>query len=144
LKKPRLSKLELQIMETLWALGQASIREMREAFPEESRPAYTTVQTMVYRLETKGAVKRLEKVGNFHMFAPAISRVSVQKRMIDEFFAFLGGRSEPVMAHLIESGKLTLEDVRAAEKTLLALSENKGKSKEAKPREAKPRGARQP
>lgn len=130
--KPRLSKLELQIMETLWARGQASIREMQEAFPEAGRPAYTTVQTMVYRLEAKGAVERLGKVGNFHMFAPAISRVSAQKRLIDELLAFFGGRSEPVMAHLIESGKLTLEDVKAAEKALLALSEEQSKANEAK------------
>jgi BlaI family transcriptional regulator, penicillinase repressor len=140
--KPRLSKLEFQIMETLWTEGQASIREMREAFPEESRPAYTTVQTMVYRLEAKGAVKRLEKVGSFHMFAPAISRVNAHKRMIDDFLAFFGGRSEPVMAHLIESGKFTLADVKTAEKTLLALSRNKGKSKAAGSGEAKPRGTR--
>jgi predicted transcriptional regulator len=115
---PKLTKLELQIMETLWTKGEASIREVQEAFPEKGRPAYTTVQTTVYRLETKGVVRRVKKVGNFHIFAAAVSRNAAQRRLVDDLLALFGGRTQPVMAHLIESGKLTLEDVKEAEKTL--------------------------
>lgn len=118
---PRLSKLELQIMETLWTRGESSIREIQEAFPESTRPAYTTVQTIVYRLEGKGVLKRVRKVGNFHIFAAAVSREVAQKRLIDDLLSLFGGRSQPVMAHLIESGKLTMDDVKEAEKTLRAL-----------------------
>lgn len=119
--EPKLTKLELRIMETLWANGQASIREIQEAFPEEERPAYTTIQTMVYRLETKKAVRRIKKVGNFHIFEAAVSRVAAQRRLIDDLLGLFGGRSQPVMALLIESGKLTLADVKEAEKTLRKL-----------------------
>lgn len=118
---PKLTKLELQIMETLWERGQASIREIQEAFPEKKRPAYTTVQTTVYRLETKKALHRIKKVGNFHIFAATISRDAAQRRLIDDLLALFGGRTQPVMAHLIESGKLTLEDVKEAERTLRKL-----------------------
>jgi BlaI family transcriptional regulator, penicillinase repressor len=114
----RLSKMEFQIMEVLWKQGQASIREVQEAFPEKKRPAYTTIQTMVYRLETKKAVRRVKKVGNFHIFEAAVSRELAQRKLIDEFLALFGGRAQPVMAHLIESGKLTLADVKEAEKIL--------------------------
>ena len=124
---PKLSKLELQIMEALWTQGKASIREIQETFPEKRRPAYTTVQTTVYRLETKKAVRRIRKVGNFHIFEPAVSRNAAQQRLIDDLLALFGGRTQPVMAHLIESGKLTLEDVKEAEKTLRKL-ERKDKS----------------
>jgi predicted transcriptional regulator len=119
--EPRLAKLELQIMEVLWARGQASIREIQETFPEKRRPAYTTIQTTVYRLEGKKALRRLKKVGNFHIFEAAISRDAAQRRLIDDLLALFGGRTQPVMAHLIESGKLTLEDVKEAEKTLRKL-----------------------
>src|SRR6266700_3403864 len=119
---PKLAKLELQIMETLWARGEASIREIQEAFPEKGRPAYTTVQTMVYRLEVKKAVRRVKKVGNFHIFEAAISRNAAQRRLIEDLLALFGGRTQPVMAHLIESGKLTLEDVKEAEKLLRKLA----------------------
>jgi predicted transcriptional regulator len=118
---PRLTKLELQIMETLWTRGESSIREVQEAFPEKDRPAYTTVQTTVYRLETKGVVRRVKKVGNFHIFAAAVSRSSAQRRLVDDLLALFGGRTQPVMAHLIESGKLTLKDVKEAEKALRRL-----------------------
>ncbi len=118
---PKLAKLELQIMETLWTRGEASIREIQEAFPEKHRPAYTTIQTTVYRLEAKKAVRRLKKVGNFHIFAAAISRDSAQRKLVDDLLALFGGRTQPVMAHLIESGQLTLEDVKEAEKTLRSL-----------------------
>lgn len=119
--EPKLTKLELQIMETLWTSGKASIREIQDAFPEKDRPAYTTIQTTVYRLEGKKAVRRIKKVGNFHIFEAGISRTAAQRRLIDELLSLFGGRSQPVMAHLIESGKLTLADVKEAEKTLRRL-----------------------
>jgi BlaI family transcriptional regulator, penicillinase repressor len=118
---PKLSKLELQIMETLWNRGSASIREIQEDFPEKDRPAYTTVQTTVYRLESKKAVRRVKKVGNFHIFEAAVSRDAAQSKLIDELLSLFGGRTQPVMAHLIESGRLTLADVKEAEKLLRKL-----------------------
>jgi len=118
---PKLTKLELQIMETLWSQGSASIREIQEGFPEQDRPAYTTIQTTVYRLEIKKVVRRVRKVGNFHIFEPAISRDAAQRKLIDELLVLFGGRTQPVMAHLIETGKLTLADVKEAEKTLRKL-----------------------
>jgi len=122
---PRLAKLELRIMDALWTRGEASIREIQEAFPERDRPAYTTVQTTVYRLEAKKAVQRVRKVGNFHIFKAAISRNAAQRRLVDDLLAVFGGSTQPVMAHLIESGKLTLADVREAEKTLRKLEAKK-------------------
>jgi BlaI family penicillinase repressor len=115
------TKLELQIMETLWTRGEASIREVQESFPEKNRPAYTTIQTTMYRMEGKKFVSRIRKVGNFHIFAPAITRSTAQRRLVDDLVALFGGRSQPVMAHLIESGKLTMEDVKEAEKALRLL-----------------------
>lgn len=115
---PKLTKLELHIMEALWRRGASSVREIQEAFPEKDRPAYTTVQTVVYRLETKNAIRRVKKVGNAHIFEALISRGAAQRRLIDELLSLFGGRSQPIVAHLIESGKLTLEDVREAEKML--------------------------
>jgi len=123
----KLSKLEFQIMEALWTQGEASIREIQETFPAKRRPAYTTIQTTVYRLEAKNIVRRVRKVGNFHIFAAAVSRSAAQRRLIDDLLALFGGRTQPVMAHLIESGKLTLEDVKEAEKALRQL-ERKDKS----------------
>jgi len=125
---PKLTKLELQIMEALWTRGEASIREIQEDFPEKKRPAYTTIQTTVYRLEAKKAVRRVKKVGNFHIFAAAVSRNAAQRRLIDDLLALFGGRTQPVVAHLIESGKLTLQDVKEAE-SLLRQLERKDKSK---------------
>lgn len=119
---PKLSKLEFQIMEALWTRGDTSIRDIQESFPAKRRPAYTTVQTTVYRMEAKGVVRRVKKVGNFHLFAASITRDAAQRRLIDELLALFGGRSQPVMAHLIESGKLSLADVKEAEKTLRQLS----------------------
>ena len=121
MKLPKLSKLELQIMQALWDHGASSVREVQEAFPEDDRPAYTTVQTMVYRLEVKNAVRRVKKIGNAHIFEAVVSRNAAQRRLVDELLSFFGGSSQPVMAHLIESGKLTLEDVQAAEQTLRRL-----------------------
>jgi BlaI family transcriptional regulator, penicillinase repressor len=119
---PKLSKLELQIMETLWSRGVCSVREIQESFPKKGRPAYTTVQTMVYRLEAKQAVRRAKKISNAHIFEAVISRNSAQRRLIDEFLNLFGGRAQPVMAHLIESGRLTMDDIKEAERALHALS----------------------
>src|SRR5213595_2543204 len=125
--EPKLTKLELQIMEALWTRAHASIREIQETFPEKDRPAYTTIQTTVYRLEAKNAVRRVRKVGNFHIFEAAVSRDAAQRKLIADLLALFGGRTQPVMAHLIESGKLTLEDVKEAGKILRKL-ERKDKS----------------
>ncbi len=122
----KLSKLEFQIMEALWSQGDLSIREIQETFPVKRVPAYTTIQTTVYRMEAKEIVRRVKKVGNFHIFAAAISREAAQRRLIDDLLGFFGGSSQPVMAHLIESGKLSLEDVKEAEKALQKMA-RKGK-----------------
>jgi predicted transcriptional regulator len=129
--EPKLSKLEFAIMDALWTRGESSIRELQETFPAKKRPAYTTIQTTVYRLEAKGSVRRTRKVGNFHIFAATVSRSAAQRRLIDDLLALFGGRSQPVMAHLIESGKLTLDDIKEAEKALheQAAREPKAESK---------------
>ncbi len=119
---PRLTKLELQVMEALWSQGASSIREIQEAFPERDRPAYTTVQTTVYRMERKKVLRRVKKISNAHIFEASVSRSAAPGRLIDELLGLFGGRTQPVMAHLIESGKLTMEDVREAEKALKRLS----------------------
>jgi BlaI family transcriptional regulator, penicillinase repressor len=115
--EPKLTKLELRILEALWAQGKASIREIQETFPEP-RPAYTTIQTTVYRLERKKAVRRIRKIGNAHIFEPVLPRDVTRKRLIDEILGFFGGRPQPMMAQLVEAGKLTLDDVRELEKTV--------------------------
>ena len=119
---PKLSKLELQIMEALWTLGRCSIREIQEFFPEKGRPAYTTIQTTVYRLETKKALRRVKKISNAHIFEAVISRTAAHGRLIDELLSLFGDRTQPMMSHLIESGKLTLHEVEEARKTLRRLS----------------------
>ena len=119
---PKLSKLELRIMEALWTLRQCSVREIQESLPASDRPAYTTVQTMVYRLERKKAVRRAKKIGNAHIFEATISRDSARGRLVDEVLGIFGWRVQPLMAHLIDSGKLTLADVQEAERTLRALA----------------------
>jgi len=119
--QPKLSNLEFKIMETLWSRNECSIREIQESFPAKKKPAYTTIQTTVYRMEAKGVVRRLKKVGNFHIFAPAISRDAAQRRLMDDLLALFGGRGQPVMTHLIETGKLSLDDVKEAEKLLRTL-----------------------
>ena len=118
----KLSKLEFQIMDALWTHGDLSIREIQEAFPAKRRPAYTTVQTTVYRLELKKAVRRTGKVGNFHIFAALLSRDAAQRTLIDDLLAVFGGRSQPLIAHLVESGKLTMADVKDAEAVLQKLA----------------------
>jgi predicted transcriptional regulator len=119
---PKLSKLELQIMEALWTRGACSIREIQEAFPEKDRPAYTTVQTTVYRMEGKKALRRVKKISNAHIFEAVVSRDAAQTKLIDDLLGLFGGRTQPVMAHLIDSGKLTLEDVEEARKALRKLA----------------------
>jgi BlaI family transcriptional regulator, penicillinase repressor len=119
---PRLSKLEFRIMEALWSRGESSIREILDALPSKRKPAYTTIQTTVYRMEAKQVVRRVKKTGNFHIFAASVSRDAAQRRLIDELLALLGGSSQPVMAHLIQAGKLTMDDVKDAEKLLRELS----------------------
>jgi BlaI family penicillinase repressor len=112
---PKLSKLEFQIMETLWVRGEASIREILDSLPAKGRPAYNTVQTMIYRMEPKGVVRRVKRVGNFHVFEAVITRDAAQRRVIDDLLSYFGGQSQLLMAHLIESGKISLSDVRQAE-----------------------------
>jgi BlaI family penicillinase repressor len=119
---PRLTRLELQIMETLWTRGVACIREIQEGFPERDRPAYTTIQTTVYRMERKKVLRRIKKISNAHIFEAVISRHAAQRRLVDELLSLFGDRTQPVMAHLIESGRLTLDDVREAEKALRKLA----------------------
>ena len=115
--RPRFARLELQILEVMWSRGNASIREIQEAFPEP-RPAYTTVQTTVYRLETKGAVRRIRKISNAHIFEPAVERDTARHRLLDDILSFFGGKALPMVSQLAEAGKLTLDDVRELEKTI--------------------------
>jgi BlaI family penicillinase repressor len=117
--RPRLSKLELTIMEALWTKGPCSIREIHESFPARQRPAYSTVQTMVYRLEVKKALRRVKKIATAFIFEATVSRNAAERKLIDDLLSLFGGRSRPIIAHLIESGSFTLEDVRDAEKLLL-------------------------
>ena len=119
---PKLTKLELRIMQTLWSKGPCSIRELLEAFPKEERLAYTTVQTVVNRLEEKRAIRRIEKIGNAHIFQAVVSRESAAHRMIDELVAWFGGQPLPIVTHLIESGRLTPNEVKEARKALRNLS----------------------
>src|SRR6266481_8343049 len=124
--QPKLTKLELQILEALWTQEKASIREIQESFPEP-RPAYTTIQTTVYRLEGKKAVRRVRKIGNADIFEPIVARDVTRHRMLDEILSFFGGRAQPMMAQLAEAGKLTLDDVRELEKTIRKLEEERNK-----------------
>jgi BlaI family penicillinase repressor len=124
--KPKLTKLELQVLEALWQKGPCSVREIQETFPALGRPAYTTVQTVVYRLERKKALRCVKRISNANIFEAVISRKDAQRRFIDELLAVFGGRAKLVMAHLVESGELTLADVKEAEK---ALRKQPGKEK---------------
>jgi BlaI family penicillinase repressor len=119
---PKLTKLELQIMDALWTKGPSAIREIQEAFPERNRPAYTTVQTTVYRMERKKVLRRIKKISNAHIFEATISRDAAQGRLIDDLLSLFGGRTQPVMAHLVETGRLSLADVKEAERTLKRLA----------------------
>ena len=119
---PRLSRLELEVMEALWSAGPCSVREIQERFPVKGRPAYTTVQTVVYRLEAKNAVRRTKKIGNAHIFEAVVSRAAAQRPVVDELLGMFGGRPQPLISHLIESGRLTMEDIEEARKALREMS----------------------
>ena len=123
----KLTKLEMQIMEILWIRGPCSVREVQEAFPKKSRPAYTTVQTVVYRLERKNAARISKKISNANIFEAVITKADAQSRLVDELLNLFGGTTKPVMAHLIQTGKLTMEDIQDAEKTLRELNKKKDK-----------------
>ena len=125
MRLPKLSKLEMQIMDVLWSVGPSAIRDIQESFASKNRPAYTTVQTMVYRLEVKKALRRSRKIGNAHIFEAVISRDAANARLVDEFLSIFGGRMQPVMAHLIEAGNLSSKDVADAEKLLRDLAAKK-------------------
>jgi BlaI family transcriptional regulator, penicillinase repressor len=125
---PKLSKLELIIMEALWTKGPCSIREIHETFPARSRPTYSTVQTMVYRLEAKKALRRLKKISNAFIFEATVSREAAERKLVGDLLGLFGGRTRPIIAHLIESGKFTREDIQEAEKILLD-HESKGDAK---------------
>ena len=114
----RVTKFELQLLEKLWELGPVSVREIQESLPEKNRPAYTTVQTMIYRLEEKGAVKRVKKIGNAHIFEASLTRKAAHRRLIGDLLDLFGGSPAPVVSHLVETGMLTLADVRGIEKML--------------------------
>jgi BlaI family transcriptional regulator, penicillinase repressor len=130
-KPLKLARLELQILEALWALGKGSIREIQERFPAP-RPAYTTVQTTVYRLETKGAVRRVRKISNAHIFEPLVARETARHRLLDDILSLFGGRAQPMMAQLAEAGKLTLGDVRELEKTIKRLEQQQRSERKSK------------
>ena len=117
-KSIKLTRFEMEIMDALWEVGSGSVREIQEQLPPKKRPAYTTVQTIMYRLEEKGAVRRVKKIGNAHIFAPLVTRRAAHQRLIDELLEFFGGSARPLMAHLAEAGKLSLEDIREMENLL--------------------------
>jgi BlaI family penicillinase repressor len=125
---PRLTRLEYQIMEAMWVRGEVSVREILDSLSAKRKPAYTTIQTTVYRMEAKGIVRRVKKVGNVNVFAAAVSRGAAERRLIDELLAVFGGRSQPVTAHLVERGKLTLDDVKQAQETLHRLFKKEKRS----------------
>lgn len=129
MRLPKLTRLELRVMETLWSKGPSSIRDLVEAFPENERLAYTTIQTVVYRLEAKKAIRRTTKVSNAHIFEAVISRETAQRKFVDDLLNVFGGDTQSVMARLVESGKLTLEDVEEARKTLRKLDRETGRDK---------------
>ena len=124
--QPKLSKLELRILEALWTHGKASIREIQETFPEP-RPAYTTIQTTVYRLEGKKALRRVRKISNADIFEPLIARDVTRHKLLDEILSFFGGKAQPMMAQLAEAGKITLDDIRELEKTIKKLDKEQKK-----------------
>ena len=131
MKQPKFARLELQVLEALWAHGKASIREIQETFPQP-RPAYTTIQTTVYRLEAKGAVRRVRKISNAHIFEPLVARETARHRLLDDILSLFGGRAQPMMAQLAEAGKLTRDDVRELEKTIARIERQKKAEKTRK------------
>jgi predicted transcriptional regulator len=124
---PKLAKLELKVMEALWSRGALSIREILETFPRKGRPIYSTIQTTVYRLEIKKAVRRLRKIGNAHIFTAVLTREAARGRLIDELLSLFGGRPQPVMAHLAQTGRLTLQDVQETEELIRSLTDKESK-----------------
>lgn len=120
--KTKLTRLELQVMDALWRKGPSSVREIQEGFPVKKRPAYTTVQTIVHRLEVKGAIRTEKKIGNARIFEAVVSRADAERRFVDDLLAFFGGRTGLVMAHLVETGHLTLDDVKEAEQLIKKLA----------------------
>jgi predicted transcriptional regulator len=124
MSEPRISRFELQLLEKLWDLGPSSVREVQESLPEQDRPAYTTVQTMIYRLEEKGAVQRVKKIGNAHVFEAVLTRQAVHHRLIGDLLSLFGGSAAPVMSHLVETGKLTLADVKELEQRIATLEKD--------------------
>lgn len=118
MKANRVTRFELQLLEKLWELGPVSVREIQESLPEADRPAYTTVQTMIYRLERKGAVKRLKKIGNAHVFEAVLTRIAVRKRIVADLLDMFGGSPASVMSHLVDTGQLTLADIKMIEREL--------------------------
>jgi BlaI family transcriptional regulator, penicillinase repressor len=129
--RPKLTKLELQILEAMWTHGKASIREIQESFPEP-RPAYTTIQTTVYRLEGKKVARRVRKISNAHIFEPTIPRDVARHRLLDEILSFFGGRAQPMMAQLAEAGKLTRDDIRELERTIDQIEQQRGADRKEK------------
>ena len=127
MRPSKVTRFELELLEQLWKLGSASVREIQESLPEKNRPAYTTVQTIIYRMEEKKAVRRVKKIGNAHIFEPTVPRDVARRRLLDEILGFFGGRAQPMMAQLAEAGKLTLDDVRELEKTLEKLESDQQK-----------------
>ncbi len=124
----RLTKFEMEVMEALWGLGSASVREIQERLPERKRPAYTTVQTIIYRLEEKGALRRVKKVGNAHVFEPVVTRKAAHRRLVDELLDFFGGSPRSLMAQFVEAGRLTLDDLREMEEVLARIEAEKGEA----------------
>jgi predicted transcriptional regulator len=133
MKRPKLAKLEFRILEILWALGAASMREIQEAFPEP-RPAYTTITTTVYRMEGKGVVRRGRRIGNAYLFEPSIAKDTVRDSLLDEVLSFFGGRAQPMMAKLVESGKLTRNDIRELEKAVIETEQQRKAERTRKPK----------
>jgi predicted transcriptional regulator len=130
----KLTRFELEVMSALWDLGTASVREIQEQLPDQKRPAYTTVQTIVYRLEEKGAVRKLKKIGNAHIFEPLVTRKAAHHRLIYELLDLFGGSARPLMAHLVEIGKLTLDDLKDLESNLGELPETRSEKREVRRR----------
>src|SRR4030095_15282110 len=146
-KQVRLTRLELEVMGAVWALGSASVREIQEHLPEQKRPAYTTVQTIIYRLEEKGAVRRVKKIGNAHIFEAVVTRKAAHSRLIDELLNVFGGSPRSLMAQLVETGQLTLHDIRDLERTLEQLEANKvttAKTRETNARRKESKAGKQP
>lgn len=131
--QPKLSKLELGILGALWAHGSASIRKVQESFPDP-RPAYTTIQTTIYRMEAKGTLCRVRKIGKADIFEPLVAREATRNRMLDEILSFFGGQAAPMMAQLADAGKLTPDDIGELEKTIKKLKAQRRQEGKGEPK----------